>query len=135
MPLVEWDQSFSVKVKKFDNQHKVLFDIINALYSIIDISSNREELKKLIENLRLYTIKHFSAEERYFDLYNYPETEEHKREHKVFIDRIADYKQASLEENDLIISEILEFLVDWLVIHIKTADRKYANFMNKNGIH
>jgi len=74
LPLIEWDQSFSVKVQKFDNQHKV------------------------------------------------------------FVQKVAEYKQTALKENDLIISEILEFLVDWLIIHIKTANKKYANFMNKKGV-
>lgn len=134
MPLVKWENSFSVNIEKFDKQHQVLLKIINELYDLIDISENRKELRKLIHRLRLYTIQHFTAEEYYFDFYDYPNSNEHKREHKVFIKRVSEYEEASLTGNDEILSEILDFLVHWLVSHIKTADKKYSNFLNKKGI-
>ena len=134
MALIEWKQDFSVKIKKFDNQHKVLFDIINALYDLIENASDKEELVKLIDNLRLYAERHFAAEERFFDKFDYPESEAHKKEHRMFEQRVMDYKNSVLNDEELDISEILEFLVDWLVIHIKKTDKQYSAFLNSKGV-
>ncbi len=122
MSLVKWENSFSVNIEKFDKQHQVLLKIINELYDLIDVSENRDKLRKLIDRLRLYTIQHFTAEEYYFDFYGYPDSIEHKREHKVFIQWVTEYEQVSLSENDEVLGEILDFLVHYLFLDCYLRD-------------
>jgi hemerythrin len=43
-------------------------------------------------------------------------------------------KVSFLNDEELDISEILEFLVDWLVIHIKKTDKQYSAFLNSKGV-
>jgi hemerythrin len=44
MALLPWNQGFSVSIKKFDDQHKQLVNLINQLHGAMKVGKGREEL-------------------------------------------------------------------------------------------
>lgn len=125
--LVGWDKAYSLDLPELDAQHKTLFDLINRLWqSIVENADIRNQIR-LIEQLEHYTVTHFSEEESYLHSIAYPELEKHKKAHAGFVQRIASERQ-SLVKGGRISLDLLHFLNDWLVEHIKVKDRAYADF-------
>lgn len=72
MALIQWDDSFSVKVAEIDQQHKRLIVMINELHDAMKQGKGKDALGKIINGLISYTATHFDTEERYFDQFEYP---------------------------------------------------------------
>ena len=74
----EWKETYSVRCKRIDNQHKELFKNISALFHAITEQSKKKDLIKILEDLITYTTYHFATEEEYFELFEYEDAEAHK---------------------------------------------------------
>ena len=133
MGFIEWTPDLSVHVKKIDDQHKKLFDIINQIYELSDFEKTKEKLDKVLNELIEYTRVHFSTEEKYFEKCNYPGTEEHIAEHMKLIEQVLDFKRRFDNDED-IISEFLDFIKSWLDDHLKTMDQKYVKNFEECGL-
>ncbi len=134
MALANWRKDYSVNIKKIDNQHKKLFEYINAIHDAMKAKKTSEELGKIINKLSNYTVEHFKTEEDYFDQYDYPDAKKHKFEHQVFVDKVKKF-QSDLKRGKMLLSlEIVNFLKDWLVNHIQGTDQKYSQFLNEKGV-
>lgn len=87
-------------------------------------------LKKLVE----YTLYHFSTEEKYFDKYEYPESETHKQQHKDLVDQVAKIKEKFDAGERVLSIEVMNFLRDWLHDHILGSDVKFGPFLKEKGL-
>ncbi len=134
MAFINWSDEYCVNVKEIDDQHKKLFDIINAFYDTMEDDS-KIALGKLLNSLVEYTIYHFRTEEMYFDKLRCEDSEVHKKEHQVFVDKVHDVKN-NFESGSLVISVgITRFLKKWILEHIAHTDMKYSSCFNDNGLH
>ena len=132
--LIHWNDHYSVGIDLFDNQHKKLIEMINNLYDSFLSGEANERAPKIVDEMIKYTDYHFKSEEKYFDQYNYPETEEHKAVHKLFVEKAVELKYG-LENGKVTVSyDIMNFLRQWLIDHIMGEDQKYSNFFKKNKI-
>ncbi len=134
MAYIEWTDSLSVGVKKFDDQHKVLVSIINDLHQSLSEGKTNDVMSQILERLLDYTIEHFAEEEKYFVKYGYPETADHKEKHTRLIDEVVQLRK-QLDEGDITISyETMGFLQDWLIHHVLQADMKYKDFFHSKNV-
>lgn len=134
MAFIKWDDSLSVNVKEIDEQHKKLVDLINKLTDAMSAGKAKQILGNILNELASYTVIHFKTEEKYFDKFKYPFTISHKKEHNDFIKKINDFKRDFESGKALLSVEIMKFLKDWLIKHIKGSDKKYSEFFNKHGL-
>jgi len=118
----------------FDEQHQTLIGIINSLYAAIDDSAESDAQEKILNNLLVYTITHFTEEEKYFAQFNYPEKDRHKGEHDKFCKVIKDFTHNYYSGVRVKNIEVLDFLVDWLKNHIQHSDKKYTEFFISKGL-
>lgn len=72
MALIQWSEDLSVGVKRFDDDHQRLFEMINDLNDAMLRGKGREALNDIITGLEEYAKTHFSAEEKLFAEYEYP---------------------------------------------------------------
>ncbi len=134
MPLIQWDDSLSVNVVEIDRQHQRLVEMINDLDDAMRQGKGKDALGKIVDGLIVYAATHFRTEERYFDMFGYPEANSHKKEHSEFVKKISEFKDG-FEKGKLGLSiQVMNFLCDWLEKHIKEADRKYGPFFNEKGL-
>ena len=132
--LIIWDNLYSVGIDLFDNQHKELIEMINKLYAAFLSGEAHKEAPQIINEMIKYTDYHFKSEEKYFEKYNYPETENHKAVHKSFVEKAVELKNG-LENGKVTVSyDIMNFLRQWLIDHIMGEDKKYTDFFKKNQI-
>ena len=134
MALIEWDESYSVKVNLIDRQHKRLFELANGYYNAVKTGRSEGALFNLLDGLVEYAEVHFSTEERYFTQYGYKDAEEHKREHKILSAKIADLKSKVKIGINVENDEVSKFLKIWLDKHIKETDHKYIDCFQKAGL-
>ena len=134
MAFLDWHPDFSVNVNELDDQHRYLVSLINNLYDAMMNGENREALGKLINQLVIYAAMHFAKEEDYFDRLGYPDTDAHAKAHTAFEKKVTEFEDAFKRgEQDLSI-DVMNFLCNWLVGHIKGSDKKYGPFLNRRGI-
>jgi hemerythrin len=134
MGLIKWDDSLSVNVAKIDQQHQKLILMINDLHGAMKLGKGKDVLGEIVNGLISYTTIHFKTEEDYFIHFGYPQTDSHKKEHIVFVQKVAEFKDG-FEKGKLSLSiEVLNFLSDWLQNHIKGTDKKYSQFFNEKGL-
>ena len=134
MALLTWNDSYSVKVKQFDDQHKKLVDMINKLHDAMKVGKGTESSKEILGSLVSYTQTHFNDEEKLMKQHGYPYYEQHKKEHNQLVMKVADVKKLIDEGKMLISQELMQFLKDWLVKHIQGEDQKYGPFLNSKGV-
>ena len=59
MSLINWSDNYSVKVAKFDNQHKNLVNMINEMHEAMRSGRGKDALKPILQKLVNYTVQHF----------------------------------------------------------------------------
>ncbi|OGU15424.1 MAG: chemotaxis protein [Geobacteraceae bacterium GWC2_53_11] len=131
---LEWDASFAVGVEKYDNAHKVLFNMVNDLADAMQQKKSKEAVGRVLNGLAEYTINHFADEERNFAQTHYPEEIEHKALHKKLLDQVTALIGKFNAGEPLIAQDVINFLKDWLINHIKGVDKRYGPHLNKSGI-
>ena len=134
MPLFNWNDSYSVKVKQFDDQHKKLVEMLNELHDAMMVGKGKDVLGQVLDKLIKYTGTHFSDEEKLMKLHNYPGYENQKKEHNKLVMEVLDVQKQFQSGNLAITQTVMTFLKDWLQKHIKGEDSKYAQFFNSKGI-
>ncbi|MDD2853622.1 MAG: bacteriohemerythrin [Desulfuromonadaceae bacterium] len=131
---LEWDPSFTTGVAKYDEQHKALFNMVNDLADAMQQKKSKEAVGRVLNGLAEYTINHFADEERSFSQTHYPEETQHKALHKKLLDQVTVLIGSFNAGQPLIAQDVINFLQDWLINHIKGVDQRYGPHLNKNGI-
>jgi len=134
MELIAWDPSFSVNVELIDKQHQMLVQMVNDLNNAMLNGNEKETIGKLINQLITYTAMHFAREEHYFDMFGYPETDMHKKQHNDFERKVSAFEADFKAGRQSLSQDIIQFLSDWLVAHIKGSDKKYGPFLTERGV-
>lgn len=134
MALIVWDQNLSVNIKEIDTQHKKLIGMINALHNAMKDGRSANIMGVIFTQLLNYTVYHFSAEEKLFQGYEYPESLEHKQEHEEFTSQVIDLKSRFEKHKLAITLEVMDFLVAWLRNHILGSDKRYSAYLNSKGV-
>ncbi len=134
MPLIEWSDDFSVGIETADIHHKKLISMINSLHQAMSNGTSHEVITKILSALLVYTDKHFKYEEDLFLTYNYPQYEEHKKEHDELLCQVEELNEKFKTSKTCISIEVMKFLKDWLKNHIQETDKQYTDFLNSKGV-
>lgn len=110
---LEWKEEYSVGVKLFDDQHKILLSYLNRIIGIFNDSGSKEDVEKILEDLEQYAMIHFKSEEELFAKYNYYGSEKHNQEHRLYEKKISDFREKFHSSDEKVNIEVLEFLADW----------------------
>ncbi len=130
-----WTDDLAIGIDSIDDQHMVLFNLIDQLQDAMSRGESRSILQDIFRGLIDYTEKHFQFEEDIFKKINYPETEAHLEKHRQFIANMEDLRSQFQENTNFMIGvDVMKFLTDWLVTHIQGTDRQYIQFFKSNGI-
>jgi methyl-accepting chemotaxis protein/hemerythrin len=126
---MQWSSDYENGIKKFDDQHKVLFDLINQLYVAMKNKQGKSAMAGILNELANYTDFHFKSEEEAFDKFGYPHTAEHKAIHEKLVAQVIDFIDKFQSGTAMVDFNLLNFLQDWLNNHIKVEDKKYSSFL------
>jgi len=134
MPILTWDDSYSIGIAKIDAQHRVLFALINKTYKQANQVGEGSELNDLAAGMLSYALMHFDTEEELMQSFGFPDTLRHTEMHAEYKRRAEELKQSAIA-GQADASDIMEFLSDWVTGHVCGSDKKLGRFLNEHGIH
>jgi len=134
MPLITWNDKFSVNIQEVDEQHKVWVKILNNLYDAMKEGRGADKLSETLDRLVEYTKVHFTAEELLLKKNGYPFYEGHKKIHDDMIKEVELLKLRFESGETMLSVDVMEFLKNWLSEHILNTDKNYGPYLNSKGI-
>lgn len=124
--MYEFTDDYLTGVEQIDNEHRKLFAIANEAYELLKdnfVSDKYDYIREILEDLRAYTKTHFAHEEEYMEKVQYRRRFSQKIQHTEFIKKLEEIDLENIDENQQeTLLEILDFLANWLVSHIKKSD-------------
>lgn len=131
-----WDKSLEVGNQMIDDQHKHLIDALNDFLNAQAEKKSNADLKKSLDFLNDYTIKHFYEEEHLQKKYQYPDYENHKKLHEGLKKVVRDLQVQLIMKgpSEGLFNDVKSKVGDWLVAHIKTQDSRIGAYLKTKGI-
>jgi hemerythrin len=126
MSLMEWtEEQYGTTVPVCDDQHKELFNRVNALNDAVS-KGVRDDIGNTLDHLIGYVVEHFESEERLMEERGYEGLAAHRKEHSQLVDTCTDL-QGKFHAGDADIEdETMTFIKNWLDHHIPVIDRSYG---------
>ncbi|MBT3232548.1 MAG: hemerythrin family protein [Calditrichaeota bacterium] len=134
MAIKRWKEEYSVGIELFDNQHKKMFGFLNDLNNALAEDEEKKVLAAILLGLIAYAKDHFKDEEINLKKYNYPEYDEHKKEHEDLTKEVLKFVEEFKSGNLDITMDVIYFLISWIVDHIEGSDKKYTQFLKGKKI-
>ena len=125
MELMCWSEKFSVGTQDIDAQHHLLVDTLNELYEAIMTGGGKELTEPMLRNLLAFTCDHFAAEERLLANAGCESLETHCARHRELTRKIEIYLQRFERGEIALHMHLMNFLRDWLRMHIDRVDRAF----------
>lgn len=131
----KWLDQYRVGEVEIDRQHENLFHLVDIVHKVVGDKWESElerlaTLRNVLNELRSYAQKHFSAEEKLMVDSSYIDFVEHKKMHERFLGALEKYSRA-FAEGKLSISTLLTFLERWLENHVCGADQEFSKHLKK----
>lgn len=131
MALITWTaEQYSTDVCFADDEHKVLFGLLNKLYDLATGGADRADIGNALDALIAYVVEHFAHEAKEMDAKGYAGLAAHKAEHDALVGICADL-QKKFHAGDMDVTEDTgAFVKSWLDTHIPAFDMPYAGALN-----
>ncbi|EFL51912.1 methyl-accepting chemotaxis sensory transducer [Solidesulfovibrio fructosivorans JJ]] len=129
-----WDQSLAVGIQEIDSQHQKLVRMICDLHEAMRAGKGKGQVESILRELEEYAVEHFGFEEKLMEQYKYPGYLNHRKEHEKFVDKVIAFGNDFRANKVALTNEVMDFLKNWLVGHIKGTDQKYSSFFNERGV-
>jgi hemerythrin len=132
--LINWSPALSVQIKRFDEQHVRLVQMLNDLHAAMGEGKGNEVLGKTLDGLIQYTATHFADEEQLMKAHGYAGLTKHRAEHEKLVAQVLDLQAKFKAGKGGLTLQVMHFLKDWLVNHIQGEDQAYGKFFAAKGI-
>ena len=123
---LKWSKSISVGIEEIDQQHRDLFSIINDLIHIYKQPGHRNEILRILHAMMKYTERHFSTEDEFMTLYEFPKYLDHRKEHTDYLSKINVFLDGYEKGQDDLPKDMLMFLTTWWRDHTSGSDMDFA---------
>lgn len=137
----EFTKKYMTDIKLIDDEHRRLFEIIKDTNDVIHadyLHDKYDEIMRLLNDLKEYTTLHFSDEEHLMEKINYPYLDSQKQAHAAFIERLVTIDFDTLNDiddnQDEYLTDLIDFLLNWLSNHILASDKKIGEYMKANNL-
>ena len=130
---MDWYESYSIGIAEIDKQHKELVNTVSKMQKSLKAGSVDKEVGNTLKFLVDYTKRHFADEERLMRDINFPDYENHKIKHGKLVEQITDILLGLKKGKPVNGYELIDFLTDWLINHIRHEDKKIGKAMQERG--
>lgn len=135
MPEVRWRDEYSVNIQRIDTHHKNLLVRANTLYNAVSQQRSHHDIQESLGFLVDYARFHFQEEEQLMERYDYAEIDVHRIRHRHLMEQAFAMQHRFEEVGEIDCTEIANLLRDWVVGHVLTDDRRFAQALNARGIY
>jgi hemerythrin len=135
MPLVGWNDRYSVGIYVFDVEHMQLLVLINDLYDAMVSGVSEAAILAILTGITAFAAHHFAHEEEFFHTTGYSDGEAHRAEHRRLLEEIALFKEWCADGDVRSIAvDLSAFLTTWFTEHTMGLDRTFCVHLRKIGI-
>ena len=121
-----WSSDFSVNVAELDDDHQVVFELLNHLSEAIE-NGEASTLPLIIDDIQQYMMYHFRHEEDMMQACHYPYMENHKRVHRMMESKLENFiENPENRENRQAATWLIGFFEKWLKDHVAGMDKNYS---------
>jgi hemerythrin len=126
-----WTNSLETGDDRVDEQHRMLFDKIQALRAAIVAKADHDHVVALLDDVIAIAHLHFDDEEALMASYGYPDLAQQRELHQRFREDIARMTADFRSGEGTLPLKIAVFLHEWLTRHMKIEDRKIVDFIRE----
>lgn len=109
-----------------DTQHQLLFKLIDDIRQVpFD--------RSVLTQLQVYAEQHFSLEETYMKMLDYPYMDAHIEAHNRFREELNAMVETQANMNQALQDSLSMFLSEWLKLHVLGIDKKLEQFIISTG--
>ncbi len=135
-----WKDKYELGVSLVDEQHKELFQRVDAFMQTLRSSASWDEkvqqVNETLEFMKGYVVEHFRDEEEYQQRIGYPGYEAHKKIHSDMVDYVlqvsAEYEKSGFDEK--LMQQFGGKLLAWLINHVAAEDQRIADYAIEKGV-
>jgi hemerythrin len=135
MSMTTWDDRYLLGLPAIDQDHRILFDLINQLHDAYAAGSLGAERLDIVFNvLGDYVGNHFFREEEMMRDSAYPDMVPHMAAHARFsaeVDKLFHRYRDGGDEH--MVLELLALLSNWWRFHVQEDDAAFGRFATKAG--
>ena len=135
MQIATWCDEYNVNVEEIDIQHQKMFELVKNLHSSVEARRDKKNLRDLLVELVEYTRMHFTSEEQLMEKYDYPEREEHFKEHRILLQHMTDLVAMVSRGKYPAFYSDYDVSDDWALVHIREFDKNLGAFLNSKGVY
>ncbi len=121
---IVWSDSYKIGVPKIDNQHRQLFDLLEALRLSLPRGLQNAAVGAALKALVDYTQTHFAEEELFMRQIKFERLEEHAKLHRDLVGEVVAILQRLKSDEDYSALDLIAFLKHWIVDHMIDEDTK-----------
>jgi hemerythrin len=117
-----------------DGQHQRLFALANAVAESLVKSAEHKPGAAQLKALMDFALEHFEFEEDLMRSAGYPEAERHAKYHVSLLTELKTHcakLDRGIPANP---DSLIEYLWNWLLVHINTADRDLAVWLESRSV-
>lgn len=114
---------------QIDQDHRELFELANK-FNRLEISET--QAKELIDTLISHMERHFIREERLMAQSMFPYIREHTFAHALIMEELQHIQESAKKEKPNM-RELISFIDAWLIDHVTTFDKEFANHVNRTN--
>ncbi|MGB9592121.1 MAG: bacteriohemerythrin [Candidatus Kryptoniota bacterium] len=141
MSVIRWKEFYNVNVKKIDEQHQKMAELLNGLFDMMSVAGNDEALIRGFSELLQYTKNHILYENELMEIYQFPRSIELKKVHGNLLKQLEaiDNKikegRIDFRGDILVFLNLTEFLKNWLINHVLHTDKELGQWLNNRGVY
>ncbi len=124
-----WDDSYSIGIAEIDQQHQSLFAIVRRLRQAVRSGQSESHIEPVLNDLVKFCDLHFTVEESLMMAHQFPGLPNHRSEHGLIRSQVQLFLQEHRAQKPGLVFELMEYLEDWLDIHILQHDMKYRDHL------
>ncbi|PWC83562.1 hypothetical protein TSH100_20350 [Azospirillum sp. TSH100] len=127
-----WSDDLLLGVGAIDEQHREWIGLVQAFERAVCEGRPDEEMRRTLAAAVAYTESHFADEQRVMEESGYPFLDDHIGQHQLAWDRVHAFASGEVTgdvTDDEMRRSLAEFLPQWLMLHINTADRQFARWL------
>jgi len=134
MGRIQWNEILSVNIPGIDEQHKTWIELMNDLSAAMHENRSSQVLREIFIGLNRYTQTHFEHEIALLEHHQYPDVAAHQKIHRQFLEKLQSFQQRYNSGDRSLSVDLVHFMSDWLLSHIKREDQRYAQYICEQGI-
>jgi hemerythrin len=133
MDEMEDTKELHLGIESMDREHASQVGLLNDLKAAVRSGADDNVVYALLNELMEHTNLHFLSEQLAMRLHAYEAYESHFLEHQRLLIEVQNLRRALETGTATDKHSLIEALRSWLLIHIQTADKALAEYLNRRA--